>query len=452
MQDNSQNPAVHVLRDPIIKNTSMLTSRVDTTKVHCSINLIGDDWNHLEDANYKTKIINTFYEVYPKLLARWGHSEITRDVNVYIGNYPDIMASNGSEIFIQTDYANTAPDDLGAFAHEMTHNMQNFGAGFSWFDEGMASYGGFRYFHWQHEDTLQPLNPKSESVINWNDYYGYGDCVPFFVYMDDKYPTHKENGKIVYGLLDTIVRETWSNNKINGNDSEPAREGTVLNNIVRNITGFKTLDALRIQYQRECADGTWTFSGFSNFQDNFLTENIEGVPNADPIYLPAITHGETAEKLSSFSLEENVFKGAKVVRSSGYYIEPEKDAFIVDGDKETKWCAFGGSVKDISYKSLSAQHYILLDMGKVNEFDSYILRNAGTRETSDYNAVSWEILTSTDGTNFTSWDYQTDADYSTGYFTPGTTSARYLLLLVYKSDSDGGDVLRIYELMGGLKE
>ena len=92
-----------------------------------------------------------------------------------------------------------------------------------------------------------------------------------------------------------------------------------------------------------------------------------------------------------------------------------------------------------------------MDLGKTKEFDSYILRNASTRISSKYNAYSWEILTSNDGKNFVSWDYQTDASGSTLYFTPGKTSGRYLLFLVYGSNPDNDNV-RLYELMGGLKK
>ena len=447
-------PEAHVLREPAIKNTSILNSNIDISKSKYKLKFYNSSkWNKIDDLEtYQKQLTNTFYEVYPKLVARWGNGSTPKTVTVKPStdeeDFP--MGAVGNTVIIHVDHANGAPLDMGGFAHELTHVVQNHAAETDWFCEGMASYGGFRYFHWQHNDTLKPLNPKFKKIQTWTNYDGYGECVPFFVYMDDKYPTHMEGGNKILGLIDSI--DLAAKNKTIENVEDPDDPATALNKLVNKVTGgnYATIEELRDQYLRECADGTWTFNGFKNFKDNFLTENVEGVPNIKQIYVPSIKHAETASKESSFSLKENVFKGAKVLRSSGY-ADDEKDSYLVDGDKETLWHGEGGYTKDVTYAAHGAQHYVLIDLGKTKEFDSYILRNAGTRMSSKYNAYSWEILTSTDGINFTSWDYQTDVTGSTLCFTPGKTSGRYLLFLVYGSNLEDDNV-RLYELMGGLKK
>ena len=452
-------PAVHVLHEPVTKNASMLTSNVDRSKVGCKINFTGK-WDKIKDKTYKTKLENLFYEYYPKLLKRWGTDNTYTTINFEAKYDDDCFAGTvDNNITISIEGANDSPYDLGYFAHELAHVVQGYKIGMEWFCEGMASYAGFRYFHWQHEDTLSPLFPASRRIQTWTDYAPYGDCVPFFVYMDDKYPTHMENGKKVPGLIDSLNSAAQAAEDEDDFElGEPSDKNSEFNKIVSSVTDkqFKTIEQLRNKYLEECRNGTWTFNGFKDFKDNFLTENIRGVPNVEQIYVPAIKHASSAKNKSSLSLKENIFKGAKVVRSSGCS-NGEKDSYLVDGKTDTKWYAGTEVVTDNSYAAYGAQHYVLLDLGKNKDFDSYILRNTCSGETGEDNASTWELLTSVDGKNFTPWDYQRDKNVDIGRFTPGNVTARYILMLVYESEyvnnpKDSFDVLRLYELMGGLKK
>ena len=455
-------PSVHVLRDAVVKNSSMITSTVNKDLTGCEIRFTGE-WNQIKDKNYQKKLENLFYEYYPRILKRWGTENTHRVIYFKAGNFDFFAGASGNEIGINIDGANTSPEDIGYFAHELAHIVQGYNVDMNWFCEGMASYAGFRYFHWQHNDTLQPLYSKSQRIQTWTTYAPYGDCVPFFVYMDDKFPIYQKDGKKVLGLIDSI--DQAAKNKTVRNVWNPDDPDTDLNRLVYKVTGgqYSTIEALRNQYLRECADGTWTFSGFADFKDNFLTQDVAGVNNTQQIAVKPISHASSAKNLSSLSLKENIFTGAKVVRSSGYIHDGEKDSFLVDGNTGSKWCARSGNVKDNTYAAHGAQHYILLDLGSEKNFDSYILHNTRSSEPSERNAVSWELLVSSDGKNFTSWDYQNGKNIDLGRFTPGSTSARYILMLVYEAElvydsthpynsDESFDIVRLYELMGGLKK
>ena len=58
---------------------------------------------------------------------------------------------------------NNNPREIGYFTHELTHAVQQYGnvssSSKAWWVENMANYGGFRYYHWAHEDTAQNIMP-----------------------------------------------------------------------------------------------------------------------------------------------------------------------------------------------------------------------------------------------------------------------------------------------------
>ena len=60
------------------------------------------------------------------------------------------------------------------------------------------------------------------------------------------------------------------------------------------------------------------------------------------------------------------------------------------------------------------------------------------------NATEWEILTSNDGQNWTSVDYQNNNNNASGSYNIGTQKARYVMIKVFTPDNGVG-TLRLYD-------
>jgi hypothetical protein len=431
---------------------SLLNLDIDTSVIPYTIAFTGS-WNLIADSQYQKKMSNIFYTVYPRMMARWSTGMENKTVEFKADEETeDVAYAIDGMIAVSVKYANENPRDLGYFAHELMHIVQkyeNFDS--NWFVEGEASYAGFRYFHWAKEDSINIINQKSEDLLNWY-YEPYGNCILFYAYMDAFYPTRKNtDGSISYGLLDSL-HFAIKRGEVTS-DAEPENPNTPFNHIVKEVTGYNTIEEIRQQYLTACKTGSWVFNGFSDYEDNFLTEEIEGIPEMEFPKLTEAKHGDyTASYGTNPNLrvyEKNVLENAKVIRCSGYINEDERSACLIDGDLNTKWCAELVDVQDTSYRSQGVQHFIVLDLGEEKTFNSYSIYNGGSMEDEAYNASSWELLVSLDGVNFTSVDYQLDAGENYVICPIKETSARYVMLKVYNSDNESG-TLRLYEMMAGL--
>lgn len=440
------------LRPELVKNGSVSDMAVtDYEQLGVSISFEGA-WDEIESEEYQKQLKDVFYTVYPRLLARWGMGDEAKDITFWAENEDGVAWSTGDTIGVSVKHANTNPMDLGFFAHELTHSAQNCYPGFEteWFCEGLASYGRFRYFEWMNEDTIQYIDQHSQEIGDWY-YAGYGNCLLFFAYMDYYYPTtQNEDGSLSYGLLDTLNRGIREG--IVESDLTYADPNSTMNGIVQEITGYETMDELRLAYVEACETDSWVFTGFAEYQDNFLTENIPGLSDGTYPTLH-VGHGQhTAEvEDATFAVyADNIFADAIVLRTSGYISEEENVSMLIDGNTETKWCATEMDVRDVAYQIEGVEHYVVMDLSEEKSFDSYTIANAGTLEEAEYNASSWELLVSEDGKNFYSLDYQKDCYENEATFMVPETSCRYVMLKVYVSD-DGPGTIRLYELGAGMK-
>ena len=382
------------------------------------------EWDKITDEEYKHALQNEFYQVYPRLYTRWGTGSEPKTIHLIAeSNTEDIACSWEDKVQVQVRYANEHPEDIGYLAHELTHNIQSYPVGLKWWTEGFASYGRFRYFHWAADDCVYLIDQKGEDLINWS-YEPYGECVLFFAYMDYRFPTLLKNGEIT-------------------DDSDPYTPGNPFNNLVKKITGYETIEALRAKYVEECVNGTWVFDGFGSYKDNIV------LGMHYPQIKPDVYDRKTAPKSSTVKeYANNVFKDARVYRCSGFINGNETAAMLVDGKYDTKWCAEKGNVTEVSMLLKGVCHYIVLDLGSYKTFSSYTLYNAGTVEDESYNATSWELLWSNTPNHFIPLDYQKDCKENAVTFETGEVTCRYIMLKIYTPDNGPGTV-RLYELQAG---
>lgn len=245
--------------------------------------LFTGDWKDVTVDGYLEELTKLFYNSYPRLYQRWGNgTEPTTITFKADNNYDGVAYCQGTTVCVSTAYANSHPTDIGFFSHEITHSVQqysgklNYGDDVAWWTENMANYGGFRYFHWSNPKYVQIYEATDTSLQDWG-YQQYGNNKWFFAYMDSKYPTRKNaDGTLKLGLIDSINKLIKDNNTGSTYTDDPYNVTTPFNKVVKDITGYDCIESLRKKYVEELKAGTWTFKGFGDYEDNWLTENIEG--------------------------------------------------------------------------------------------------------------------------------------------------------------------------------
>lgn len=415
--------------------------------------LLKGDWDLINSDTYVDELIKLFYNSYPRLYARWGTGTEPKTITFMADKtYDGVAYCQGTTVCVSTTYANANPTDIGFFSHEITHSVQQYGNKLvygdvdGWFTENMANYGGFRYFHWSDPKYVQIYEASDTSLQDWG-YQKYGNNKWFFAYMDSRYPTTKDaDGNITYGLLDSLNILIKANNSGTPYAEDPYDTTNELNQCVYRVTGYSCFEALRQRYVQELQDGTWTFTGFADYADNWITEDIDGIANPEYPMLGEKIHGNiTNAQLSSAVTDgANLLSSASVYKTSGYINENESASMLIDGNLTTKWCATSGNVVDKTYALNQVQHWIAIDLGSKKTFNTYTLYNTQSRE-GYANASEWEILISDDGVNWKSVDYQSGQNSAVASYGIGTQSARYVMMKVFTSDNGTG-TLRLYEL------
>jgi|GEM_PF-927683 len=174
-----------------------------------------------------------------------------------------------------------------------------------------------------------------------------------------------------------------------------------------------------------------------------------------------------AERMTPGEGNNLCFPNGKVVGSSGWINDSEKDEFLIDGNVDTKWCAAKDNIEDTAENkellNLGYYHWAVVDFGEVKYFDSYTLLQASLGSV-DYgnlnsNAMEWtvqitdEYTPSPDDTSKNDWE--TISIVELEYIDPtmeqvdvyvGVRSARYMRILLTVPER-GGTVVRLPELM-----
>lgn len=443
-----------------------------------SLQFIGE-WDLIEDPEYLPNLVDLFYNVYPRLYQRFGLGNEPKEIFFEADkDYDGVAYCSGTRVCVSVEYANKNPRNLGFFSHEITHSVQQYSAleGYGdetsyngvktkvWWTENMANYGGFRYFHWGYSPKfVQIYNVKTESRLwDWG-WEPYGDGSKLFLsYIDFKFPTTDKNkdGKIEtseYGVID-LVNYTIKTATKSFNDN-PYNPDSPFNQAVASATGgkFKTMDELRQQYAKDCQSGAWFFTGFRDYQDNFLTEGLGFVADPDYPMWETVTPGTVTNTASTQSgvkadtavlpAGENLALGAKVVEFSAEYLPKEPIANAFDGKLDTNWRSLKDGANSMKYQLMGYPAGFVIDLGELEQFDTYVLVNSGIVKTDSFNVVSWEILISEDGKSFTSVDYQSSCAADVVTVSVGMQSARYIEFRAYKTDASNTGALRLQEFM-----
>jgi hypothetical protein len=105
-----------------------------------------------QDATFSTelkdKLVETFYEVYPKL-AKEYNKKTSKTVTFVIDTaYDGVAATDNGRVVFSTKYMKSHPKDIDVVTHEVMHIVQNYGHnnnGPGWLTEGIADYARFKF-------------------------------------------------------------------------------------------------------------------------------------------------------------------------------------------------------------------------------------------------------------------------------------------------------------------
>ena len=436
------------------------------------------DWELVKREDYLSDLVELFYNVYPRLYKRFGEgdSKVPRVVTFKADKgYDGVAYCSGSLVCVSTTYANKSPYDIGFFAHEITHSVQQYGGKLvydttttytdpatgkkyscgAWWTENMANLGRFRYFEWGYSTkfiVMLDVQTKS-SLWDWG-YSSYADGgKTFLTYLDWKYPTIDKNGNGVaeveeYGVIDLINYTIKNTTKlISDNPYDPT---TPFNQAVKKVTGIDTMDQVRLQYVEECKAGTFKIEGFKYFQDNWTTEGLPNIPDPEYPQKELVTKGDKTAPVLATPVTEgtNLAMGATVTFASSQGGTRNPLAYMLDGDLSTMFQ--GANVSDdYRYQLGGYKHEFVLDLGEAKKFDTYTLVNAGSKSTSKNNNTSeWELFVSDDGTTWTSVDYQNGNTADIASVNIGDTTARYVKIRFFTTDQGvNTGTVRLYEFM-----
>ena len=387
-----------------------------------------ENWELITVPGYRETMENIFYKSYPRLYARWGDDRTQKTVPV-IGNTSEDETRmttdwnyNGTGLrMVTVPVANQENYPAHyATAHELTHVVTGYPyLQSTWWRECLAEYGGFRYHKW-----------ADVSEIDWPYYFQLEDGIQrdwaftayggqwFFAYMDDKYPTTSKGR----GLIDSIHDGIKANEITTDDINDPS-----FNAVVKRITGYSTIEQLRQQFLKELDAGTWSFNGFAGYKDNYITENLPGVPN--PTY--------------PTPKDFNLCTGTYVYNASGEASAQYAANNLVDGDRSTKWQA----TKEDSNLTGTKQHELGIGLNRSRTFNTYTLYHEGSQGNGQQNTTDWRLYYY-DAQN-ESWVLFDEVHNNTQNVTTRTfapVTSQFIWLEILNSGGTGDGTVRLYEL------
>lgn len=435
--------------------------------------LVGD-WDLVNDETYFDEFVDIFQNFYPQAYTRWA---VRGDENKVVKlradkNYTGVAYQLGGQITVGVDYLNNGVDRLTILGHEGTHVVQQYSGKLSyggestytdpvtgkkytannWWTENLANYGALRYCHYSY--ATKTVNGQvydvntSKGLWDWG-YGGYSDGGKMFIaWLDWNYPTIDKNGDgkaspDEYGVVDLVNYTIKTHGEwFYDNPYDPT---SPFNKAFYTASGgkFKTAEEARLQYAAECESGAYTFKGFRDYKDNWLTDNIPGVSaNNYLMREPAVPTGKTNPILAAaMTTGDNLCAGAYIHRVCVYGTNGNELENLIDGDPSTRYQA--GRYTDL-YQFNGICNDIVLDLGERKTFDTYTLVSYNK---ANMVTKSWEILVSDNGVNFTAVDYQKDNTQATVSVTFDEVTARYVMLRLYEPDASGTGTTRLCEFM-----
>jgi hypothetical protein len=167
-----------------VSNTAVQVSKAGEVIKRNGYTLTFENNDPALDPALKTRLIETFFVVYPKL-AKEYNTKTSRNVRFLVDTvYKGVAATANDEVTFSAAYMAKHPGDIDVVTHEVMHIVQNYGEsnGPGWLTEGIADFARYQFgvdnaaAHWQ-----LPELKDGQSYEN-----SYRITARFFAWMEKK--------------------------------------------------------------------------------------------------------------------------------------------------------------------------------------------------------------------------------------------------------------------------
>lgn len=110
-----------------------------------TLTFISEDSNL--DPSLKTRMIATFFEVYPKLVKEYNTNSLKKVTFLIDTAYKGVAATSNGKVTFSSNWLKIHPEDIDVITHEVMHIVQDYGNtnGPIWLTEGIADYVRFKF-------------------------------------------------------------------------------------------------------------------------------------------------------------------------------------------------------------------------------------------------------------------------------------------------------------------
>lgn len=95
----------------------------------------------------KERIVQTFFDVYPRLVKEYNKKALKEVTFVIDTAYKGVAATSNGRVTISSYWLHIHPEDIDVVTHEVMHIVQDYGRtnGPGWLTEGIADYVRYRF-------------------------------------------------------------------------------------------------------------------------------------------------------------------------------------------------------------------------------------------------------------------------------------------------------------------
>jgi hypothetical protein len=99
------------------------------------------------DTSLMTKMVHTFFDVYPKLAAEYNRNTLKHVTMVIDTAYKGVAETDNGKVTISSLWMHKHPADIDVITHEVMHIVQDYGesSGPGWLTEGIADYARYAF-------------------------------------------------------------------------------------------------------------------------------------------------------------------------------------------------------------------------------------------------------------------------------------------------------------------
>lgn len=172
------------------------------------------------DPALKKRMIETFYNVYPKLVKEFNKKALKEVVFLVDTSYQGVAATSDGKVTFSSRWLKLHPEDIDVVTHEVMHIVQDYGNtnGPGWLTEGIADYVRYKFgvdnegANWSLPDYKEGQSYKNSYRITakFLDWLEAGDHKGMVKNMDKHLRDHTYSDELWRQYTGRTLDELWS--------------------------------------------------------------------------------------------------------------------------------------------------------------------------------------------------------------------------------------------------